>query len=509
MPQQEYIKYMYEKEDISINKISKAMGINWRTTAKYAKNEDWNKIAKPKQKRRCPVMEPFAETVDVWILEDQLLPRKERRPATAMWRRLRKKHGFTGSERTLRAYVAERKKELKIGQEEQYLELEHPLGEAQVDFGMTHVIWAGEFKEIRSLTTAYPFSNGGFAVPLPGEDTLCFLYGLQQSFEMSGGVPRKIRFDNLSAAVVSIGKNGQRVLCEQFVRFMLHYRFEAEFCNPGKGNEKGCTENKVGYTRRNWYLPYPEAEDFETLTLALHQRAIEDLQRPHYAKSTLMAELWAEEQKALLPLPREPFEAVEFKTVRVNKYGKVKVDTKGYELPRAKVGESVLAKIWWNKIELLDQNQQCLATFPRPYTLKTKPIDWQGHFAIFARKPNGAKNSSLYRFLPSAVLSYLETDPERYRDRLKFVYALLQENYTIDFIAQVLSKATETQIKDQALIWHLIYQLSSQESPPEAIDEHHSPLSVQEYLPQVEVYDQLMPQTKGGGKGATILAATV
>jgi len=58
-------------------------------------------------------METFTETVDVWILEDQLLPRKERRPATAMWKRLREKHGFTGSERTVRAYVSERKKELK------------------------------------------------------------------------------------------------------------------------------------------------------------------------------------------------------------------------------------------------------------------------------------------------------------------------------------------------------------------------------------------------------------
>lgn len=141
-----------------------------------------------------------------------------------MWKLLKKKYDFTGSERTVRAYVSERKKELKIGQEEQFLELEHPAGEAQADFGVTHVIWDGEFKEISSLTTAYPFSNGGFAVPLPGENALCFLYGLRLIFEMSGGVPRKIRFDNLSAAVASIGKNGQRVLCEHFIRFMLHYR---------------------------------------------------------------------------------------------------------------------------------------------------------------------------------------------------------------------------------------------------------------------------------------------
>jgi len=31
MPQQQYIKHLYEKEDFSVNKISQAMGINWRT----------------------------------------------------------------------------------------------------------------------------------------------------------------------------------------------------------------------------------------------------------------------------------------------------------------------------------------------------------------------------------------------------------------------------------------------------------------------------------------------
>ncbi|MFO7882396.1 MAG: hypothetical protein R6U52_07665 [Kosmotogaceae bacterium] len=57
MPQQEYIKYLYEKEELSINQISQRVDINWRTADKYAKNEDWNEIVKPKQKRRRPVTE--------------------------------------------------------------------------------------------------------------------------------------------------------------------------------------------------------------------------------------------------------------------------------------------------------------------------------------------------------------------------------------------------------------------------------------------------------------------
>jgi hypothetical protein len=199
---------------------------------------------------------------------------------------------------------------------------------------------------------------------------------------------------------------------------MLHYRFEAEFCNRGKGNEKGATENKVGYTRRNWYVPYPQTDGFEGLTAEIYKQAIEDLERPHYKKGVLISELWAEEKTALLPLPEDPFEPVEFQNVKVNKYGKVTVDQESYALPGARIGETVLAKLWWDKVEMLDQNQKCLATFPRPYTLKSKPIDWPGHFAIFVHKPKGARNSTLYRLLPPAVKSYLEADPEAFGERI-------------------------------------------------------------------------------------------
>ena len=82
MPQQDYIKFLYETEERSINEISEKVGINWRTAAKYAKQSDWN-VAQGNRKRRRPVLEPFVDTIDVWLLEDRLLPRKDRRTAKA------------------------------------------------------------------------------------------------------------------------------------------------------------------------------------------------------------------------------------------------------------------------------------------------------------------------------------------------------------------------------------------------------------------------------------------
>jgi len=492
MPQQKYIKHLYEKEDCNIAEISAKVGINWRTAAKYAKKDDWNEPV-VKQIRRRPVMEPFTEIVDVWLLEDLLKPRKERRTATGIYHQLRNEHGFTGSERTVRGYVSQRKKELKVQQEEKFLELEHPSGQAQADFGTTHVVWEGELKEIKYLAVSFPFSNAGFCVPVPAENLQCFLHALIQVFEWIGGVPQRIRFDNLSAAVVNIGKGAERELTDTFTRFMLHYRFEAEFCSPAKGNEKGSVENKVGYSRRNWLLPYPQAKSFTELTQILYERAISDLNRIHYAKGVTMAELWQQEQQVLLPLPGIPFEPVELRTARGDKFGKVRHEKEVYHLPSA-TGQSVLLKLGWDKVEILDQTQLCLGTFPRQYILKAQPIDWKGYFEIFVQKPRGARHAAMYRFLPQAVLSYLE-ETEHYRERLKFISTLLTEGFAMEDISEALA-TTRSRSYNPALIRHLLYQLLS-DKPLEKLDERHTPVSVKNYVPQITAYDRLMP-VKGG-----------
>ncbi len=79
--------------------------------------------------------------------------------------------------------------------------LEHPPAEAQLDFGTMEVCHDGAFKDVKVLVMTFPFSNAGFAVVLPAENQECLLEGMKELFSQSGGVPRKIRIDNMSTAV--------------------------------------------------------------------------------------------------------------------------------------------------------------------------------------------------------------------------------------------------------------------------------------------------------------------
>jgi len=83
------------------------------------------------------------------------------------------------------------------------------------------------------------------------------------------------------------------------------------------------------------------------------------------------------------PLPTTPFEPVKIETARVNKYAQVHCCGEVYSVPSAQIGERVLLKLWWDRVEIFSRNEERLATLPRCYTLKTQPIDWKGYFRIF------------------------------------------------------------------------------------------------------------------------------
>ena len=51
--------------------------------------------------------------------------------------------------------------------------------------------------------------------------------------------------------------------------FRSHWKFQAEFCTPGEGHEKGGVEGEAGYFRRNHLVPVPKARDLADLNAQL------------------------------------------------------------------------------------------------------------------------------------------------------------------------------------------------------------------------------------------------
>lgn len=485
MAQINFIKHLRDCEDQTISGIAKKLNIDWRTAKKYADQEDWNKKME-RPKRRQPIMDPYVEIVDAWLLEDQTAPRKQRHTAKRIYDRLVEEHQFTGSERTVRYYVAKRKIELKLEKAETYTRLDHPGGEGQVDFGTVEAILDGKQQTLKQLTVSFPYSNAAFPCILPAENAECFLEGLKRIFEHIGGVPTKLWFDNLSAAVISVESGGKRKVTEAFERFCLHYRFEAVFCNPGKGNEKGHVENKVGYTRRNWCVPIPIHANLNELQLYLDKEADKDMDRPHHDKGTQIRQLWEEESVKLLKLPTIPFEAVRIEPVKVNSYGEVKLDDVLHFVPEVKPGQQVWLRVGWDKAEVLDHEYKKLTTIQRSYMHKSVPIDWKERLQPFRYKPRSLEYASICKPLPSAVKEWLFGADGSRKERLVWLLRML-ETYPMEILNEVL----EQQSTDLTAMEHRLYRLLHPEYSFSPIAETYTPVVIAGIEPEVGAYDRL------------------
>ena len=159
MIQRYHIKYQSFHKGQSLRSIAKDTGHDFRTVKKYAEQTDFNLKTKPK-KGRPSKLDPVKPIINKWLTEDMNRPVKQRHTAKRVYDRLRDEFGdiFNACERTVRTYVAAKKKEL-YGEKEGYLPLEHPPGEAQLDFGEIVMIEKGKRVKGYELILSLPYSN--------------------------------------------------------------------------------------------------------------------------------------------------------------------------------------------------------------------------------------------------------------------------------------------------------------------------------------------------------------
>jgi len=311
MDQIHHIRQLYYEHDKNISEIANETGYNWKTVKKYVDKTDFNQPA-PKQestRQYCPKLEPYKPIIDKWLEEDKRAPRKQRHTAKRVYTRLKKEQkGFNCSYRLVADYVSAKKKELRLVKSTGYLPLEHRPGETQADFGAAEFYERGEKREGKYLVLSFPYSNTGFSQLNYGENMECLLEGLDAIFRHINGVPTEIWFDNASTIVTNIIKGGGRELTERFIRFREHYGFKAVFMNPASGWEKGNCENKVGYVRRNLLVPVPKFHSLSEYNAKLLSECDTDTDRDHYRQNSTISELFIEDKKQLIPLPRTDFD---------------------------------------------------------------------------------------------------------------------------------------------------------------------------------------------------------
>jgi len=496
----EYIKDLYEKEGLSLREIARMTKRDFRTVQKYAYRENWNPPVDVKMEAEdYPVLGAHIETINKWLEQDKSEPRKQRHTIQRIYDRLRKEHSYTGSYSTVKRYVARKKaKDKKIS--EGYLPIAQPPGHAQVDFG--------QFKYYNGLENActgyelvvtFPYSNAGWMQVFPSENQECLLTGLVRIFNHIGGACTLARLDNMSTAVVEILKGGERVLCDGFIRFKLHYRFGTVFCNPAKGNEKGNVENKVGYVRRNMLVPVPVIADFNGFNRELLKSCDENHARDHYRHGKTINELWEEEKQHLLKLPEYEYSVFRYESLTVNKNGFILIDTVRYGLSPEMAGTIVQAKIYFDTIEVY--HDRCLLKgFDRSYEKNGEVSDWREYLGALTKKPGAVPHTRFFGQMPKLWQQYLAESDNRQRKSALLLLMEIVEDGNENLCDEALELARDNGRTDTDSIRQCYYMIAKTEyHPSPLIFSSEPPLA--DYTPDLAVYDRLFGTHWKGGEG--------
>ena len=102
-------------------------------------------------------------------------------------------------------------------------------------------------------------SGRAFHVAYGTQAQEAFLQGHVEAFAHFGGVPGRVRYDNLKPAVTRVLRGRNRDESNRFTALRCHYGFDAFFCIPGKegAHEKGGVEGEIGRFRRRHLVPVP------------------------------------------------------------------------------------------------------------------------------------------------------------------------------------------------------------------------------------------------------------
>jgi transposase len=323
--------------------------------------------------------------------------------------------------------------------------------EAQVDWGAFGSIRIGRgVRPLSGFVMVLSYSRAIFALFTVDQTLESFLRGHVEAFATWPGVARTLVYDNLRSAVLERAGTAIR-FHPRLLELAGHYHFAPRQCTPGRGNEKGKVERQIQYLRHAFFAAraFVDIDDLN----AQFRRWRDDIahQRPHAdQRDRTVAEVLAEEQPRLLPLPAHPFETEVMRTVVSGKTPYVRFDRNSYSILHTHVRRPLTLLASPTTVRVIAGTEE-IARHARSYDTG-QVIEQEAHVAGLIDATRQANPSSardrLRLAVPAAttLLERLAARGESLRAHIARLLALLD-----DYGPQELGAAIERALERDAL----------------------------------------------------------
>ena len=488
-----YIRKLFYDKGKTLAEIERATGHNYRTIRKYVEQEDFN--APPKRNLRANTSDYLRPYIRECLEAYKSMKAKHQlNKAETIYRHLTKEKGLriTIGKRRFRTLVAEEKQALNRDRNV-YLDLTHPGGEAQLDFGEIFVEEQGAMVKKHELVLSFPYSNAGYVQITDSEQSEALFEAMETIFQHIGKVPNTIWFDQMStAALRTKDVEGSPRISKRLARFSTHYGFESIFCNPHSGHEKGSVENKVGYYRRNFINTKRTLRDLKAANQNLLKACDADHLRTHYQKAEVIEALFENEKLKMKPLNSIPLDMSRLETRRVDKYAHVSFEGNHYSVHPSFVQRTVTLKITAKTIEILNDDYTPFAHHTRSYHKGRTFTHWKDFLDPLSKRPRAIKYSGIYQLLPKIWQDYLSgLSKDNTKEALAFLKHCLI-HHEIKQAKTVLSANLTKGIERPSALWTTLYRLSEDKAVYEDISLSKDIPIIAHHTPDLSSYDTLI-----------------
>jgi transposase len=383
----EEIRKAHDREGLGIRALANRFGVHRRAVRQALASP----IPPPRKQtsRPSPVLDPWKATIDRWLADDETAPRKQRHTARRVFQRLVEEEGADVGESTVRRYVGQVKRDRPVSISKVNVPQSHPAGEeAEVDFGQITFRLGGELVIGRMFIMRLSASGKAFHRIYANEAQEVFIDGHVRAFEHFGGVPGRIRYDNLKPAVTRVLRGRDRTESERFVAMRSHYGFDSFFCIPGQegAHEKGGVEGEVGRFRRRHLVPLPAVRTLAELNELVALADERDDARHIFGHHTTVGEEFAAELPTLRALPDERFELTLALSCRVDHKSRVCVRQCFYSVPARYVGRRIDVFLGAEHVETRDGGR-VVALHERAVGKGAESLCLDHYLEVLERKP--------------------------------------------------------------------------------------------------------------------------
>lgn len=400
------IRRWHLRDNMPIREIVRRTGLSRNTIRKYLAN----KVVEPKYpNRKAPSkLDDYAIKLTAWLKTEAGKGRKQKRSIKQLHQDL-VQLGYTGSYSRVTAFARRWRREQQefartVGRGT-FIPLTFAPGEAfQFDWSEDWAVIAGERTKLQIAHFKLSHSRAFFlrAYPLQTHEMLFDAHN--HAFAAFGGVPARGIYDNMRTAVDRVRPGKQRDVNLRFKAMVSHYLFDAEFCNPASGWEKGQIEKNVQDARHRIWNKLPAFGSLVELNDWLQQRCLtlwQEIAHPDRPGHSI-AEIYAEERNHLL-VPARPFDGFVEHIKRVSPTCLVTFERNRYSVPASYANRPISLRVYSDRLVFVAEAQiiaEHARVIVRGIKIGCTVYDWRHYLSVLQRKPGALRNGAPFTELP-------------------------------------------------------------------------------------------------------------